>query len=192
MLSPGLTQCKEEATLIGAMLANYGELEFCLTHCLGAALGDINSAFHKMYSERGEERRIKICEKMRPKFIAINREREFAHTIDQVRHCKLIRDQYAHGWFSWSAFSLGWGEAPRPRKVSLKLVSLEDAVRDPAGIDAKPVNLPLDLLEAQASYFVNAQEWIMWLQSELEAAVGKPLSPAPKVPISLPKPDRWR
>jgi hypothetical protein len=192
MLSPGLTQCKEEAALIGAMLANYGELEFCLTHCLGAVLGDINSAFKKMYVERGEERRIKTCEKMRPHFVAIKRESEFADTMKQVRHCKLIRDQYAHGWFSWSAFSLGWGEGAHSRKVTLKLVSLEDAVQEPAGIDAKPVNLPLDLVQAQAAYFLNAQDWILWLQSEIESAAGKPWSPTPSLPTRMPKPERWR
>lgn len=192
MLSPGLTQCKEEAALIGAMLANYGELEFCLTHCLGASMRDFNGAFRKMYEKRGEERRIQICEKMRPNFIAIGREQEFADTIDQVRYCKLIRDQYAHGWFSWSAMSLGWGEGPHPRNVTLKLVSLEDAVKEPEGIDAKPVSLPLALVQAQSTYFANTQDWIMWLQSELEAAEGKPWSPSPSVPKRLNRPERWQ
>lgn len=192
MLSPGLTQCKEEASLIGAMLANYGELEFCLTHCLAAIMGDMNAAFREMYGERGEQRRIDLLYAKRPTFTQIGLEQEFLSTMSQVRHCKLIRDQYAHGWFSWSAFSIGWGSGPHPRKVTLKLVSLEDAVKDPAGMNANPVNLPLDLLQQQAEYFANTQDWIMWLQAQIDAAAGKLHSPMPEKPARYAKPERWR
>lgn len=192
MLSPSLNQCKAEAALIGSMLTNYGELEFCLMHCLGSVVGDVETALRIVYRDRGEDRRINICDTlMRKHFMGLGLEGLFVETIDQVRHCKIIRNQYAHSWFSWSAFSVGWGEGPHPRKVTLKLVSLEDAVADSSGIKATPKNLPLELLEEQAAYFLNAQEWIMWLQSQADAAADKPWSPKPARPKRAPKPDRW-
>lgn len=191
MLSPGLTQCPEEASLIGAMVVNYGELEFCLAQCLGAVIGDNILALKLIYQDRGEDRRINICNTMmHARFRAIKLDALFTETIDQVRHCKIIRNQYAHGWFSWSAFSIGWGENPRTRKVMLKLVALEDSGGDPTDFSVAPKNLPLELLKDQADYFINAQDWIMWLQNEAERAAGKPLEKLDR-PKRAAKPARW-
>jgi hypothetical protein len=191
MLSPGLNICREEASLIGAMLANYGELEFCLTHCLAAIVGDVNAAFQDMYGERGEQRRIDLMYRQRPHFLKVGIEAEFLSTMGQMRHCKLLRDQYAHAWFSWTGGSIGWGPGPHPIQRTLKLVSLEEAVKDPAGLNAQPVSLPLPLLQEQAAYFSNTQDWIMWLQAQIETAAGKAQTPKPERPELRVKPDRW-
>ncbi len=191
MLSPGLSLCPEESALVGAMVVNYGELEFCLTQCLGTVLNDNTLAFRLVYRDRGEDRRINICDTLiRPRFAALKLEDVFVETIDQVRHCKMIRNQYAHGWFSWSAFSIGSEKRWGPRVTTLKLVSLEDAVDDPAGINAEPKNLPVALLKEQADYFINAQDWVMWLQHEAEKAAGKPLEKIQR-PKRASKPKRW-
>ena len=173
------------------MLTNYGELEFCLAKCLEVVIGDANTAFRAMYRDRGEDRRINICDTlMRRHYQQLRLEQPFVETIDQVRYCKTIRNQYAHAWFSWSAVSVGWGAGPHPRQCTLLLVSLEDAVKSSAGIHAKPKKLPVALLEEQAAYFANARDWILWLGMNVEKASGNPIK-LPKRPKRSRKPLKW-
>ena len=190
MISSGLKLCPDEAELIGAMLSNYGELEFCLTHLLGTVLADRTKAFRLIYKDRGEDRRINVCDTlMRSAFGDLGLGDLFIETINQVRHCKILRNQYAHSWFSWSAFSIGWGEGPHPKEFTLKIVSLEEAVSGSSGMAAAPKDLPLELLRDQLDYFLNAREWLIWLQGEYSNRLAKEAT-LPH-PGRLQKPKRW-
>ena len=93
---PAFIRFPQEAAIIGRLLAGYGELEFELSRCLGAALGDDNTAARALFRVRGEKQRILTADAlMRHKYHAADLETRYSETIACMHWCRTARNQYA-------------------------------------------------------------------------------------------------
>ena len=58
-IMPCFGRFPEEGSIIGRLLAGYGELEFELCRCVAAINDNMDAAIKAMFRVRGEEKRIK-------------------------------------------------------------------------------------------------------------------------------------
>jgi hypothetical protein len=149
-----------EGAMIGRMLAGYSNLEIGLMHCVQMARGsDLDTVLKKMFSIRGESRRISAAEKL---FVAYHQHHgllgDFQKAVRLVRYRLKIRNQYAHGvWWDDHSGKLAFANmeelAVRKRKVRdlLKL---------------KPYHVDANLLAAQEACFVYAEDYLAWINYE--------------------------
>ena len=87
------------------MLAGYSNLEVGLFHCVKITIRDFNTAFKAMFSVRGETRRIDAAERLGlPAYVPHSLDTDFLAAVAAMRHCLLIRNQYAH-WTFWDDHS---------------------------------------------------------------------------------------
>ncbi len=131
-----------EEQLIARMVLIYGQIEGALTNILAFVLGDIDPALRTLYKLRGEAPRIDVVQEI---CAAKMRELGIWATFDQaiaaLKHCKLIRNQYAH---------CIWGS-----NGDLLVGDLtETAVQKQPNCTITFRRVPLDLVEEQAAYFV--------------------------------------
>ena len=145
----------EEMKLIGAMLTGYGELEFWLTHCVGEALRDTNAAFQLFCHFQSEKERIDAADAiLHPAMIALKMARSYGLVVGALRHCRTIRNQYAH--CHWD------GAGPE-----LRLLNIEKTDFSCGGNRIiKYYGVTLSLLREQASYFEYCYDGIRYLYLE--------------------------
>jgi hypothetical protein len=87
-----------EGETIGRLLAGYSNLEIGLMNCVQMARGnDLDTVLKKMFSKRGETRRINEAEKL---FSSYHTNHgllvDFQKAVRLVRYCLKVRNQYAH------------------------------------------------------------------------------------------------
>lgn len=154
-LVPDLKKYPLEAEILGQILIGYSELEVELLTCVFGANGNnIDAGVRALYCKRGESRRIdNAVEILKLPYEKAGLARDFAKTIDDLDHCRLIRNQYAHcQWFPGLGF-----------------VALEELGRQPDNIAALvPVQHPvdLDLLTRQAAFFKYVQRKFWYLAEQ--------------------------
>ena len=87
-----------ERDLIGQMLMTYGELEFALLGILSEILGtDVSTTTKVLFRVRGEAARLGVADAiLRPAFASHGLKEKWITAHSAVRHCKNIRNQYAH------------------------------------------------------------------------------------------------
>lgn len=87
----------EEGRLVGRLVVAYGELEHGLAFCIGDVLGDDDQAGRILHRVRGEKSRIEVADAIiRPTYEKLNIQDAYNETLGAVRHCRAIRNQYAH------------------------------------------------------------------------------------------------
>ena len=161
----------KEAEIIGRLLAGYGELELELTECLGAVLGNFNTAIKVLFRTKGEETRIEVADAiMRGEFIGLSLGRPYSEAISDANWCRRIRNQYAHCHWDFQTPVLGFVELERNAKKHNR-----DWVR--------VRYVPRKLLAEQETYFCFVRDCLKYLAAEFKVLEGK--SPSHK--LSLPK-----
>lgn len=169
-----------EGAIVGRLLAGYSNIEVGLMHCVQMARGsNLDVVLKKMFSKRGETRRINEAEKL---FVSHHQHHgllgDFQKTIRLVRFCLKIRNQYAHGVW-WDDFS-----------GKLAFANLEELAGKKRQVNdlgkLKAYHVDVALLEAQEACFVYADEYLAWINFEGRFRAGKM-----KVqPLSKPNPLR--
>jgi hypothetical protein len=173
---PVFPRYPKEAEIIGRLLAGYGELEFELCLCLGAALGDEDTAIRVMFRARGEEARIQIADALaRPKFEAAGVGPVYWEAIADMGYCRQIRNQYAH--CHWTETSNGLG-----------FLSLEPVARKTTPIKLYAVCADAPLLEEQEAYFKYVQRCFWHLGEEYKKWAGRSASLGFPLPKKLVRP----
>jgi hypothetical protein len=176
ILLPFQTFATEGAT-IGRLLAGYSNLEIGLMHCVQMARGgDFDTVLKKMFSKRGESRRITEAVKL---FASYHQHHgllgDFQKAVRLVRHCLKIRNQYAHGvWWNDHSGKLAFADMEELGRRKRKVNDL--AKLKPYHVDAK-------LLAAQEACFVYADEYLAWINYEGRARAGM----LAKNPLTKPK-----
>jgi hypothetical protein len=154
----------EHREILGTLLISYGEIEWALTCCVQQAL-DISpsDSTRILFRVKGEGARIDVADAIaRPAFKKIGLEGQWGNAIGAVRHCKKIRNQYAH--CHWRKFDDG----------VLRFLDLDQeaaAVEGPLVVEAIPMKL--GLLQRQRSYFIYALDWLYYLEQEYQKRVGR-------------------
>jgi hypothetical protein len=170
----------KERELIGQMLMSYGELEFSLLACIGAALGDdeIDTAARILYRVRGEAARLDVSDAIvRPAFNKLGLLGKWGNALGAARICKNIRNQYAH---------CHWND----RDNKLYFMNFDADARSPPEIAAAINEKFVDagLLQQQLEYFGYALSWFYYLECEYLKRVGKTPSHDFSEPKSIAEP----
>jgi hypothetical protein len=151
-----LERYPEEAAVIGRLLTGYGEIEFELAHAVGVALNSFDNAIRLVFRVRNESQRLEVADAiLRPFFAKIELSGQYGCALGAARHCKAIRNQYAHcHWYSEEV-------------VGLYFTNLEEAAKRREGetsFNMQQISLPL--LKEQEAYFIYAQDCLVWLRRE--------------------------
>ena len=133
-----------EAAIIGRLLAGYGELEYLMAMCLGAALGDEKTAIRVLFRMKSE--RVTVANSL----LSISRTltlHKYTAAIGNMRHCTNIRNQYAH---------CNWEYSPR---FGLFFVDLQDSARGVEQYKHNWRHVDVPLLNEQEFFFFNTFHW---------------------------------
>jgi hypothetical protein len=132
-LMPAFRRRKTSAAIVGRLLAGYGELEFLLAFCVGAADAariapkpgqqagahrwyHERQAIQDMFRERGESKRFNRAKKrMNKEFAGAGLKGHYIETMGAMHQCLKIRNLFAHCHWTQS------------RKRGLFFIDLEDA-----------------------------------------------------------------
>lgn len=161
-IMPAFDRFPKEGTIIGRLLAGYGELELQLCFCVSTARGDFNMAFKAIFRPRGETQRIDIADAMgREPYRDANLGTPFEEAIGAVRHCLKIRNQFSHCyWIDDFGRCLGF-------------VGLETTARKNARVEnvhhIQASDIDLDTLQDQEAYFVYTRDCLRYLEAEFRA-----------------------
>jgi len=178
-IMPQFVRHPKEATIIGHILAEYGELEYELCQCLRAAFGKSNQvgvtkAFFRL---RTESQRIDMADAlMRDAYVEAKLESQYAETIGAVRWCRKIRNQYAHCLWQDSSTD------------GLEFADLVEAAQSSSPMEPKFHVIGLALLQAQEEFFCYTAQCLRFLAHELAHYKNEPAPRSPSMPPKMPQP----
>jgi hypothetical protein len=169
---PAFHRFPNEATILGRIMAGYGELEFSLAHCISQAIDDLDMTLKAMFRARGEKQRVQIADALgRKAYSALGLETQFSEAVAGMLFCSQIRNQYAHCmWHDDYTKRLGF--------VDLEEIVVPNAViADLKGLTIHHVDVTL--LSEQEAYFKFIEQCFTFLNFEGRKRAGKlPSHPA--------------
>lgn len=148
-----------EAAAIGRLLTGYSDLEIDLLNCVQVATGDFDGTLKAMFGSRGETKRITQGAALgRPVYVILGLEVDFDTAVAAMRHCLLIRNQYAHHTF-WddNTGTLAIGDLER-------VARLPTAQNDLRGVIPNYVSIAL--LQEQDAFFRFVDGLFAWVNFE--------------------------
>lgn len=153
MINPSHAAFPAEANLIGLMVLGYSELDITLCFVGGLALGQKWAVLSALHALDNESARLDMVNRL-VKHVMIERgiDAKFGEAIGAMRHCKKIRNQYAHAqWID--------------RNNTLMFASAKDIPWKADGvIQWKVTNF--HLLQKQKAYFEYTRKCLIWLEAE--------------------------
>jgi hypothetical protein len=171
----------DEQEAIGKMLIGYGEIEFAILGCIGAALNsDMSQALRILFRVRGEGARIEVADAiLRPPFTKVGLASKWGNVLGAARACKNIRNQYAH--CHWQIY-----------KGQLRFMDLDTEAQSPEG-DVSVAFWPVDgpLIAKQLEFFEYALQSLYYLKAEYEVRIGTETSHDLLEPKSIAVPPRY-
>jgi hypothetical protein len=178
-IMPAFHSYPNEAAVIGRMLAGYGELEVDLCQCVGAVLGDLNTAIRILYRIRSEDSRLKIGDAvLRPAFASRDLADGYNEMLGAMRWCKRARNQYAHCQWLGEEEGLFFTTLDKTAKTST------------APMRVRFYHIDLPLLKEQEHYFRYTQRWAWYLTAEYQRDPERPISSQPfPIPRIIPQPN---
>ncbi|MGO8844183.1 MAG: hypothetical protein ACLQFI_02315 [Methylocella sp.] len=162
---PALQRFGREASIIGQLLTGYSALEYQLCMVAGMGGGDVEKAITKLFSKRGETRRVKLADGLGgAAYAAAGLGQEFATAIEDILLCVEIRNQYAH---------CIWHDDLTGR---LAFAHMEEIAHQ-NGLGADTLNLTffyvdVDLLQEQEAFFFYAKDNLNYLNYKRRQLVG--------------------
>lgn len=170
-----------EGAAVGRMLAGYTNLEVGLFHCAQVAVRDFNAVFQAMYKIRSELRRIEAAERLAlPEYVKLGIDTDFLAAIAAMRHCLLIRNQYAH-WVFWNDNSGALAFANLE-----DLINLTSPVTDFGALGVFHINGAL--VQEQEAFFVYVDRYLAWVNYEGRFLSGLIRRGLPNKPSPVPPP----
>ena len=153
---PPFVTYPNEGSLIGRLVAGYGELEFELANCVAAVVKDTNTAMRTVFRIRGEDARILTVDALiRPSYYSAGLTDQYNEMIGAYRWCKKTRNQFAHcHWAAHKTKGLYFTDLEKPMAPSV----------GPIILSWRHVDVPL--LEKQEEYFRYTFDWLQYLSNE--------------------------
>jgi hypothetical protein len=179
---PGFISRPEEASIIGRILAGYGELEMELCAYVYAATENFDLTIKCLFRVRGEENRIwRAVAMVKHHYVAAGLGDIFDSVIEDLHWCRQIRNQYAHSqWYYTEA-------------EGLCFVDLEHTARSSSPIESvveRRFPLTLALLKQQEAFFVYVRRKFWYVAEAYRRAQQQARSPGSMLPnpiFTLPK-----
>jgi hypothetical protein len=170
MILPVFAQFPKESAIIARLLAGYSLLEIDLLNCVQVATGDFNAALKTLFRIRGEARRITEGEKLgAPVYKRLGLTADFGEAIGAMRHCRMIRNQYAHcQWWNDAAGNFVFANLEDVAKENNPVISL--ATLPPKRVDGS-------LLAEQEAFYKYTDKMLAWVNYEGRLRAGKLSSP---------------
>jgi hypothetical protein len=181
MILTAFVKFSEEAAIVGRLLAGYTVLEIGLLNCVQMGVGNFDTVLKGLFQIRGEARRINAGEALgRPVYQGLSLDTDFDEAIAAIRHCRLIRNQYAH--CNW------WDD----NSGKLAFANLEDAAKDktavPDLLDLLPEHVDVPLLQSQEAFYKYTDDLLAYVNYEGRTRAGKPSGPVAKPTPKSPPP----
>ena len=179
-IMPAFKSFPQEASLIGRLLAGYGELEFQLMICLREVLDQIDIAIRVIFRARGEEHRILIADAfMREYYNSAGLIHPYSEAIADMSYCRQIRNQYAH--CHWSTF-----------RHQLQFANLEETAKSNLGsTSVKEYSVNIPLLKEQETYFLYVRDCLSHLSNEYARLQGRLRSHVFPLPKKIERPPKY-
>jgi hypothetical protein len=180
LILPPFVTFQQEAAIIGRLLAGYTALEVGLMNCVQVVRDDFDAVLKAMFRPRGEATRIDIADALGRHFY---HDRglgtEFEMAISAIRHCRRIRNQYAHCvWYDDKSGKLAFVNLEEIAKGNTRL-------KDLASLTV--LHVDVTLLNDQEQYSVYTDEILAWTNHEGRFRDGKISSNPLLKPRSPPK-----
>jgi hypothetical protein len=123
LINPAFHRHPEEATIVGRLLAAFGELEYMTAALAAKANGAFYPVLKSLYRLRVTSSRIDAADAlMRPEFAKLGIDGEYGQMIGALRFALRIRNQYAHcNWaddLKAGYFSAIWRSPLKPLRIS--------------------------------------------------------------------------
>lgn len=165
--------------VLGRLLTGYGELEFEMTLCVGAAVNDRDLTIRDMYQSRGEFARIRKAKTNLNRAAANQPLRELsARVLDDMDWCREIRNQYAH--CQW------WGSSTPLSFINMEEVAEVIGVTGP--LEGYKRSLDMQVLTEQEQFFGYVRQCFWHLTGLFEIQAGKPATLSVSLPDPMPRP----
>ncbi len=179
-IMPAFDSFSCEGSLVGRLLAGYGDLEFDLCLCVASACDDFDRTLKTMFGERGERQRIIKARNIgEPHFKAHRLSSAFNSAVSGMHHCRQIRNQYAHcHWHDDYTGKLGF--------VVLEEIAKTDGPADLTNLTVQYVDVTL--LRGQEAYFRHISQYWAYLNGECLVRAGKRRVHPWSKPEKMPKP----
>jgi hypothetical protein len=173
-LMPPFHRFPDEGARIGRIMAAFGELQFILGLCLGEALNDQDTAMRTIFQLASDRARIDVADSLlRPICTNTGLDQQFAETMNAVRFCHSIRNQYAHCHYA------------DQKSAGLFLTNLQEAAHRRASFEYLWRHIDVPLLDEQERYFRYTTQCLNFIYDELRPRLGRT-----GVPSSFPWPTR--
>jgi hypothetical protein len=161
-LMPAFHRWPNETSSISRIIAAFGELEFILTLCVGEVLGDRDTGLRTIFRLGSDRARIETADALiRNVYKTHGLEPQYAETIATIRHCRNIRNQYAHCHYGDHV------------TAGLFLTNLQDAADKSESFDYLWRHVDLPLLAKQEAYFFYAIRCLQFLEGEIRVKLGR-------------------
>jgi hypothetical protein len=179
-IMPCFDRFPREGSIIGRLLAGYGELELELCRCAIAVKTDLDGPIRAMFGQRGEETRIRAAKQLiGDAYQQVGLGAPYTEAISDMNWCRQIRNQYSHfHWYDTYAEGLCIFSVEEIAKQTARITSVTD----------KRHFLDVDLLEHQESFFKYVQKVFWFLESEYCVRAGRPSSPRHIAPPKVERP----
>jgi len=161
-----------ELAIIGKLIMAYGELEFATMDLVRATMGgSTEKAVKALYRLRSESNRLELADALLTPDL---RDKSYGgywnEAYSALKHCKNIRNQYAHGHFVADDGLLRFGDLDEASSSKNSLFKIR----------LRPVHL--ETLEAQLDFFHYSNHLLYWLADQVRLETGQPRLIAPEVP----------
>jgi hypothetical protein len=172
----------DEKEVVGSLLIAYGELEFALMECVDVALvSDIDKTARIFFRIKGEAARMDVADAiLRPAFTKIGLAGKWSNAFGALKHCKTIRNQYAH--CHWQTFN-----------KRLYFINFDQDAQLPAEgqLQVKYLNVDFHLLFNQQLFFKYTADLTYYLLFEYQKKTGQIPSHDLSEPKSLAQPNLY-
>lgn len=161
IINPAFERWPSEASLVGKILASFGEIELTICQCADAALDMQSSLIKALYLLKNTSSRVDLAESlMRNVYQASGLLDDFDATFEAVRSCTSIRNQYAH--CNWVDDDEG----------GLFFADLQKSAKQPKFRHSYK-HVDTDLLDDQLSFFGETLSALRYLDGELGVRQGR-------------------
>jgi hypothetical protein len=172
---PAFLRHSAEATLIGRLLAGYGELEYVMGMCLGAALNNEHMALRTLFRMKSE--RVKVADSLFfPLCEKAGLAGPYTAAYGGMKRCATIRNQYAHS---------NWADDLRR---GLFFVDLQESTKSALRMEYDWKHIDVALLVEQEAFFLNTMAWWDYIRDQFDFKSGRHHATFIAEPPRLPQP----